>query len=73
MKFIELSEDGAAGASDIIVNLEEIAFFKADTRRGPEGDVNCGVLTMRHGGVLRVREDLTIFRQRLAMATTERP
>ena len=73
MQFIELTEEGAAEVGGIIVNLEEIAFFKADTRRGPEGDVSCGVLTMRHGGVLRVREDFPTFRQRLAIATTERP
>jgi len=73
MQFIELTEDGATGTGGIIVNLDEIAFYKADTRDGPDGAFNCGILTMRHGGVLRVMEDLDVFRQRLAVATTGRP
>ena len=73
MQFIELTEGRATGTGAIIVNLDEIAFYKADTRNGPEGAFNCGILTLRQGGVLRVMEDLEVFRQRLALATTGRP
>jgi hypothetical protein len=69
MQFIALTEDGAKVAASIMVNVDEIAFYRAETRSHPEGDVNCGILTMRHGGVLRVKEDLDTFRSRLALAT----
>jgi hypothetical protein len=68
MQFIELTEDGAKAAASILVNVDEIAFFKAETRTGLEGAVDCGLLTMRHGGVLRVKENLATFRDRLATA-----
>ena len=70
MQFIELTDDGAKVAASILVNVDEIAFFKAETRSGLEGAVDCGLLTMRHGGVLRVKEDLATFRDRITTATS---
>jgi hypothetical protein len=74
MQFIELTEDDAKAAkasAGIMVNVDEIAFYKAETRSGAEGPYDCGILTMRHGGVVRVREDLATFRARLAAATQQ--
>ena len=72
MRFIELTEDeakAAKAAAGIVVNVDQIAFYKAETRNGSDGPYDCGVVTMRNGGVLRVKEDLGTFRARLAEAT----
>jgi hypothetical protein len=72
MRFIELTEDetkSAKPAAGIVVNIDQIAFYKAETRNGPDGPYDCGVVTMRNGGVVRVKEDLTTFRARLTEAT----
>jgi hypothetical protein len=74
MQFIELTEDEAKAAKTaaaIMVNVDEIAFYKAETRTGSDGPYDCGVLTMRHGGVVRVKEDLATFRARMAAATSQ--
>jgi hypothetical protein len=74
MQFIELTEDEAKGAkatAGIMVNVDEIAFYQAETRTGSDGPYDCGVLTMRHGGVVRVKEDLATFRDRLAATTSQ--
>jgi len=72
MQFIELTEDeakAAKAAAAIMVNVDEIAFYKAETRTGSDGPYDCGILTMRHGGVVRVKEDLATFHTRMAAAS----
>jgi hypothetical protein len=72
MRFIELTEDeakAAKAAAGIVVNVDQIAFYKAEMRNGADGPYDCGLVTMRNGGVLRVKEDLATFRARLAEAT----
>ena len=72
MRFIELTEDeakAAKAAAGVVVNVDQIAFYKAESRNGPDGPYDCGLVTMRNGGVLRVKEELATFRARLAEAT----
>ena len=71
MQFIKLTEDEGKVAAGIMVNIDEIAFYKAETRTGSDGTVDCGILTMRHGGVLRIKEDLDAFRDRLTTTTPQ--
>lgn len=73
MRFIELTEDEAKAAkpaAGVLVNVDQIAFYKAESRNGPDGPYDCGLVTMRNGGVLRVSEDLATFRARLAEAAS---
>jgi hypothetical protein len=74
MQFIELTEDDAKAAkpaAGIVVNVDQIAFYKGESRTGPEGPYDCGIVTMRNGGVVRVKEDLATFRARLAAVTSQ--
>jgi hypothetical protein len=73
LDFIELTLEEATGAARIIVRLDEIAYFQAEVREGPEGPLDCGVVVLKRGDRLAVREGYEQFTEGLMGMKVSKP
>jgi hypothetical protein len=71
MQFVQLTLDGPAGTTGLVVRLDHVAYFQADVRTGQGGPANCGVLFTKTGERLRVLEDLDQFVEKLTVAEND--
>jgi hypothetical protein len=73
LDFIELTLEGATGPAAIIVRLDEIAYFQAEVREGPEGPLDCGIVVLKGGERLPVREGNEQFAKGLMGMKVSKP
>ena len=73
LDFIELTLENATGPAAIIVRLDEIAYFQAEVREGPEGPLDCGVVVLKSGERLTVREGNEQFAKGLMGMKVSKP
>jgi len=73
LDFIELTLESATGPVGLIVRMDEIAYFQAEVRKGPDGPLDCGVVVLKSGDRLPVMESSEQFTNGLMGMKVRKP